>query len=88
MDGRANFLEENSPITKKPKNLYIGLSPFPVIVTTTIISCLVGDSYKPSFATITGDNPTYTPLRFNMETEQLMISKRYHPWPLKTPHVQ
>ena len=29
-------------------------SPFPVIVTTRIISCLVGDSYKPSFATITG----------------------------------
>ncbi len=28
--------------------------PFPGIVTTKIISCLVGDSYKPSFATITG----------------------------------
>ena len=39
----------------------LGLSPFPVIVTTRIISCLVGDSYKPSFATITGkgDNPRY-----------------------------
>ena len=41
--------------------VYFGLSPFPVIVTTRIISCLVGDSYKPSFATITvkGDNPRY-----------------------------
>ena len=38
-----------------------GLVPFPVIVTTRIISCLVGDSYKLSFATISGkgDNPTY-----------------------------
>ena len=36
-------------------------APFPVIVTTRIISCLVGDSYKLSFATISGkgDNPTY-----------------------------
>ena len=39
----------------------IGLSPFPVIVTTRIVSCLVGNPYKPSFATITGkgDNPIY-----------------------------
>ena len=42
--------------------IYIGLSPFPVIVTTRIVSCLVGNPYKPSFATITGkgDNPRYT----------------------------
>ena len=41
--------------------IYIGLSTFPVIVTTRIISCLAGDSYKPSFATSTGkgDNPKY-----------------------------
>ena len=32
----------------------VRLSPFQVIVTTRIISCLVGDSYKPSFTTITG----------------------------------
>ena len=40
--------------------LTFGLSPFPAIVTTRIISCLVGDSYKPLFATITGkgDNPS------------------------------
>ena len=41
---------------------YFGLSPFPVIVTTRIVSCLVGNPYKFSFATITGkgDNPTHT----------------------------
>ena len=41
--------------------VYIGLSPFPVIVTTRIVSCLVGNPYKPSFATTTGkgDNPMY-----------------------------
>ncbi len=38
---------------------YVGLSPFPVIVTTRIVSCFVGNPCKPSFATITGkgDNP-------------------------------
>ena len=35
-------------------NGILGYSPFPVIVTTRIITCLVGDSYKPSFATISG----------------------------------
>ncbi len=41
--------------------IYFGLSPFPVIVTTRILTFVVGDPYKPSFATITGkgDNPTY-----------------------------
>ena len=41
--------------------VYVGLSPFPVTVTTRIITFLVGDPYKPSFATITGrgDNPMY-----------------------------
>ena len=43
-------------------DLYIGLPPFAVIVTTRIFTFFVGDPYKPSFATITGkgDNPTYT----------------------------
>ena len=52
--------EKNPPSSQKCLIWgYIGLSPFPVIVTTRIVSCLVGDSYKPSFATITGkgDNP-------------------------------
>ena len=43
--------------------VYFGLSPLPVRVTTRIITFLVGDPYKPSFATVTGrgDNPMYTP---------------------------
>ena len=49
---------------KRPKKneTFIGLSPFPVIVTTRIVSCLVGDSYKASFTTITGkgDNPRHS----------------------------
>ena len=41
--------------------VYIGLPPLPVRVTTRIITFLVGDPYKPSFATVTGkgDNPRY-----------------------------
>ena len=55
---------KQNPIIQHPTlkiNLWIGLSPFPVIVTTRIITFLVGNPYKPSFATITGkgDNPTY-----------------------------
>ena len=40
--------------------LYVGLSPLPVTVTTRIITFLVGDPYKPPFATVTGrgDNPS------------------------------
>ena len=33
--------------------IHLGLSPFPVMVTIRIVSCLVGNPYKPSFATIT-----------------------------------
>ena len=42
--------------------LYIGLPPFPGIVTTKSIMYLIGNSYKPSFATKTGkgDISTYT----------------------------
>ena len=42
-------------------NLYFGVSPLPVRVTTRIITFLVGNPYKPSFATVTGrgDNPKY-----------------------------
>ena len=48
-------------VEKQTHVKYVGLSPLPVRVTTRIISCLVGDPYKPSFATITGkgDNPMY-----------------------------
>ena len=33
---------------------YLGLSPCPVTVTTTVIQFLVGNPYKPSFVTVTG----------------------------------
>ena len=38
---------------------WFGYGPLPVTVTTRIITFLIGNSYKPSFATITGrgDNP-------------------------------
>ncbi len=40
----------------------IWVVPLPVTVTTRIVTFLVGDPYKPSFATVTGrgDNPKYT----------------------------
>ncbi len=44
---------------------YLGLSPLPVTVTTSIIIFLVGDSYKPSFATVTGrgGQPKFYPIQ-------------------------
>ena len=41
--------------------IYLGCCPLPVTVTTRIVAFLVGDSYKPSFPTVTGrgDNPIY-----------------------------
>ncbi len=46
---------------KGTNTIYLGLSPLPVTVTTRIITFLVGDPYKPSFAAVTGrgDNPIY-----------------------------
>ena len=38
-------------------HVYIGYGPFPVTVTTRIITFLVGNPYKPLFATITGKGP-------------------------------
>ena len=37
--------------------VYIGCGPLTVTVTTRIITFLVGDPYKPSFATVTGKGP-------------------------------
>ena len=36
------------------KEVSFGLSPFPVIVTTRIVTFLVGNPYKHSFVTVTG----------------------------------
>ncbi len=38
--------------------LWLGLSPFPVIVTTRIITFLVGNPYKPSFPLLLGRGTT------------------------------
>ena len=38
--------------------VYLGCCPLPVTVTTRIVIFLVGDSYKPSFATATGRGAT------------------------------
>ena len=46
----------------------LGVAPFPVIVTTRVTSCLVGDSYKASFATITGKGATS-----NLETSMPLM---------------
>ena len=42
--------------------VYIRSTPHPVTVTTRIITFLVGNPYKPSFATVTGwgVDPRYT----------------------------
>ena len=37
-----------------PSNRYLRSTPHPVTVTTRIITFLVGNPYKPSFATVTG----------------------------------
>ena len=56
--------------------IYIRSTPHPVTVTTRIITFLVGNPYKPSFATVTGwgVDPTYT-------THQLNVRAKYpHTW--------
>ena len=42
--------------------IYFGTTPHPVTVTTRIITFLIGNPYKPSFATVTGwgVDPRYT----------------------------
>ena len=42
------------------KGLYFGYGPFPVTVTTRIITVLVGNPCKPLFATVTGKGPHTT----------------------------
>ena len=37
--------------------IYFGCCPLPVTVTTRTITCLIGNPYKPSFATVTARGP-------------------------------
>ena len=41
--------------------IFFGCGPPPATVTTRIVTCLIGDSDKPSFATVTemGPHPIY-----------------------------
>ena len=65
----SNYGDPNSPQCLGVYNpfqmaihgLYIRSTPHPVTVTTRIITYLVGNPYKPSFATVTGwgVDPTY-----------------------------
>ena len=54
-------------------DLYFRSTPHPVTVTIRIITFLVGNPYKPSFATVTGwgVDPTYTYLRSMVRLFQL-----------------
>ena len=53
----------------KTVDVYIRSTPHPVTVTTRIITFLVGNPYKPSFATVTGRGvvPMYTNGALNYE---------------------
>ena len=46
-----------SHMVVRVKQLYVGYGPFPVTVTTRIITFVVGNPYKPLFATVTGKGP-------------------------------
>ena len=57
----SSFIKDAKNQTKHAKKLsylFIGLSPFPVIVTTRIITFLVGNPYKPSFPLLLGRGTT------------------------------
>ncbi len=45
--------------------IYLGRCPLPVTVTTRIITFLIGNPYKPSFATVTGRGPHPIYIRIN-----------------------
>ncbi len=64
-----------------------GLSPLPVIVTTGIIIFLVGDPYKPSFATVTGrgDNPTCHEQKIHDKLQ--LICAYFHHFPSSFPRI-
>ncbi len=57
------------------KHIYFGYGPLTVTVTTRIITFLVGNPYKPSFATVTGwgVDPTYTVYRYVPQGPQITV---------------
>ena len=58
--------------------LYLGCGPFPVTVTTKIITFSVGEACKPSFTTVTGKgpNPTWSSNRGNKKIKLGISTKR------------
>ena len=78
---------------KKTNYVSLGLSPLPVTVTTSIITFLVGDPYKPSFATVTGrgDSPMYPIFNFRfcfnflIETKKSESRTQQKTWPCFDP---
>ncbi len=55
--------------------IYLRSTPHPVTVTTRSITCLVGNPYKPSFATVTGWGvyPRYTHIWFVSKKPELFL---------------
>ena len=60
--------------------LYVGCGPLTVTVTTRIITYLVGDSYKPSCATVTGKgpHPNYMWIFRHHQWRGMNIPNKYH----------
>ena len=61
--------------------IFIRSTPHPVTVTTRIITFLVGNPYKPSFATVTGPgvDPIYMTLIFQIPCEDRCLNPQTSP---------
>ncbi len=74
------------------RSIYFRSTPHPVTVTTRIITCLVGNTYKPSFATVTGwgVDPRYNPLYKTIKRafEHCSIGKGFHTLPGKKSRLE
>ena len=65
---------ENGPF----EDVYLRSTPHPVTVTTRIITYLVGNPYKPSFATVTGwgVDPMYILLKTGKFQPAMLVYQR------------
>ena len=52
-----------------PNGVYIGWSHFPVVGTTSIITCFVGETSSPQLLTGKGDNPMHINIHMNVYIE-------------------
>ena len=78
-DHVRQFSDLNEP------NVYFRYTPHPITVTTRIITFLVGNPYKPSFATVTGwgVDPTY--IVYSLGSGSMRKSRQ---WPFAQPNRQ